>query len=167
MLNSHSGRADIPVRRCLKKITSDDNTLGNVLIIGVMAMIILTLFGVTLVSRMVIDAHTSANRVVATEAFYLADGGIQWGRRYLHNGNSANTTLGPMNFGNGTVTVTVQRTSIRYPTVTLLGNHPDVYIITSTATVKGTTRQIEEIRYRGGGTDKDFLLWREAVADEF
>ena len=151
----------------LKRLIRKDSTMGNVLIIGIMTITILTLFGVVMVGRMVVDAHTSANRLVATKAFYLADGGIQCGRRYLHNGNSAATTLGPFNIGEGTVTVQIERTTIRYPTVSFFGNQPDVYIITSTATVLNATRQIEEIRYRGGGTDKDFLLWREAVADEF
>ena len=150
-----------------KKIVGNDSTLGNVLIIGVMVMIVLSLFGVTLVGRMIVDAHTSANRVVASKAFYLADGGIQWARRYLHNGNSAATTLGPIGLGDGTVTVTIDRTSVRYPSVSFFGNRPDVYRIVSTATVTGTTREIEELRYRGGGSDKQFLLWREAVADEF
>ena len=72
-----------------------------------------------------------------------------------------------MNLGDGTVTVTIERTQVRYPTVTFFGNEPDVYRIVSTATVAGTTREIEELRYRGGGNDKQFLLWREAVADEF
>ncbi len=152
---------------CDKDLQKRDNAMGNVLIIGVMVMILLSMFGVVMVGRMVVDAHTSGNRVVAAKAFYLADGGIQWGRRYLHNGHSASTTLGPTSYGEGTVTVQISRTSIRYPTVTFWGNQPNVYVITSTATVLNTTRQIEEIRYRGGGNDKDFLLWREVVADEF
>ena len=155
------------MNRWFKKLIGNDNTLGNVLIIGVMVMIILSLFGVTLVGRMIVDAHTSANRVVASKAFYLADGGIQWARRYLHNGNSAATTLGPISVGDGTVTVDIEQTRVRYPVVTFFGNRPNVYRIVSTATVGGTTRQIEELRYRGGGNDKQFLLWREAVADEF
>ncbi len=97
------------------------------------------------------------------DRFYLADSGIQLGRRYLVF-NSSNADLGPFNVGEGQLSVRIRRTRVYYPN---RWNRLNVYRITSTGTVGGTTRQVEELRYRGGGNDKDFLLWRENVADEF
>ncbi len=132
---------------------------GNVLIMGVMVISILSMFGVSMTYRMIIDSDISARLVAGNRAFYLADSGIQWGRKYLVS-NSANTTLGPFYIADGEVTVDIVQTTVRYPDPNTVVN---IYRITSTATVGPTARIIEELRYRGGGTDKDFLLWREDV----
>ncbi len=129
----------------------------------VIVISILTMFEALMASRMIIDANATAKRLVTHRAFYLADGGIQWGRRRLSQSTS-NTTLGPISVGGGTLTVQNQQTTIRN---TYSLTSVNVYKITSTAVVGEATRQVEEIRYRGGGTDKDFFHWRETVADEF
>jgi hypothetical protein len=112
--------------------------------------------------RMIIDAHAASKRLVSTKAFYLADGGIQYARRYLWNGNSAETTLGPVSIGDGTVTIEITHEEIYYGSIF----STDVYRIISTATVGPATRSVVEMRLRGGGSDKEFLLWQERVADE-
>ena len=132
---------------------------GNVLIMGVMVISILSMFGVAMTYRMIVDADISARLVAGNKAFYLADSGIQWGRKYLVS-NSAATTLGPFYIGDGDVTVEIEQTTALYPDDATSVN---IYRITSTAVVGPTTRIVEELRYRGGGTDKDFLLWREDV----
>ena len=157
--------------RLLGKILDSDDDMGNVLVMGVVTITILSIFSVVMVSRMIIDAHTSANRVLSSKAFYLADGGIQWGRRYLANGDTIETDLGPISIGDGAVSVQIRRTQIRYPSSSS-DDQTDVYSITSTAAVGSAIRQIEEFRYRdpevaSGKVDKEFLLWRDAVADEF
>jgi len=136
------------------------NSSGNVLIMGVIVVLILSMLGVVMNYRMIVDADISSRLVVGNRAFYLADSGIQWGRRYLLN-NSAPTTLGPLSIAGGEVTVEIINFSVRYPDPNTQFN---LYLITSTASVGPTTRIIEELRYRGGFTDKDFLLWREDVA---
>jgi len=136
---------------------------GNVLITVVLVISILTMFGALMASRMIIDANATSKRLVTHRAFYLADGGIQWGRKRLAI-NTGNITLGPISIGGGTLTVSVQQTTIQN---TSSLNDVNVYKITSTAVVGESTRQVEEIRYRGGGTDKDFMYWHETVVDEF
>jgi len=136
---------------------------GNILLSAVIVMIILSMFGGIMVSRTIVDSSASAKKLIATRAFYLADAGIQWARKYLVT-NTAATTLGPINYGGGTLTVKIEQTSI-YLTYNL--NNISVYKFTSTAIVGNTTRVIEEMRYRGGGSDKDFILWREVVTNEF
>jgi hypothetical protein len=132
-----------------------------ILLTGVMMLSFLGLFGSVILSRMITDADASMRRVVTARAFYLADAGIQWGRKRLVTSSSA-TTLGPITVGSGTITVVISQTSIK------LGNaNTNVYRIESTGEVGESTRVIEELRYRGGGTDKDFLLWREVVDDGF
>jgi virulence-associated protein VagC len=56
--------------------------------------------------------------------------------------------------------VVITRTTALYPDENTSIN---IYRTTSTAVVEPTTRIIEELRYRGGGVDKDFLLWREDI----
>jgi len=143
----------------------EERTRGNALVAAVLVVSIISMFGAIMTGRMIVDANVSAQKLVATRAFYLADSGVQWARRYLANGNSAATTLGPLSIGGGTVTVVLTQTTIRY-TYDLTST--DVYKIVSTATVGNTTRVVEELRRRGGGgSDKDFFMWRESVADEF
>jgi Tfp pilus assembly protein PilX len=138
---------------------SSQSSKGNVLIMGVMVISILSMFGVSMTYRMIVDADISARLVSGNKALYLADSGIQWGRKYLLN-NSAATTLGPLSIGDGEVTVVITRTTALYPDENTSIN---IYRTTSTAVVEPTTRIIEELRYRGGGVDKDFLLWREDI----
>ena len=117
---------------------------------------------------MIIDAHAASKRVVSTKAFYLADGGIQLGRRYLWHDPDPNPEaaerepLGTYSIGDGTVTVYITHERIDY------GGYTNVYRIISTATVGPATRSIVEMRKRngGGGDEKDFMLWQERVADE-
>jgi len=142
----------------------DERERGNALVAAVLTVSIISMFGAIMMGRMIIDANASAQKLVGTRAFYLADSGIQLGRKYLANGSSAATTLGPLTIGSGTVTVAIAQTSIDY---TSSLNNVDVYRITSTAVVGNTTRVVEELRRRGGGTDKDFFMWHETVADEF
>ena len=147
--------------RSNKKVIANtsDGSQGNVLIMGVMVISILSMFGVSMTYRMIVDADISARLVSGNKALFLADSGIQWGRKYLVS-NSAATTLGPFYIGDGEVNVEVELTTALYPDENTSEN---VYRITSTAIVEPTTRIIVELRYRGGGTDKDFLLWREDV----
>ncbi len=140
-----------------------DSTHGNVLITVIIVVTIMTVFGGVMVSRMILDAHAAVRMLNATRAYDLADSGIEWGLRYLTISTS-NTTLGALSIGGGSVTVSVQQTTVYY-TSSLTST--DVYQITSTATVANCTRQIEELRYRGGGSDKKFFLYHEVVADEF
>lgn len=148
----------------LRNVFAEERSRGNTLVAAVLVVSVMSMFGGGMVARMIMDSNSSAQKVVSERAFYLADSGIQWARKYLANGNSAATTLGPLNIGSGTVTVVIQQTTIRY---TYSLTSISVYKITSTATVGNTTRVVEEMRRRGGGTDKDFFLWREAVANEF
>lgn len=134
---------------------------GNVLVMGVMIISLMTVLGMAMLSRMVTDSHVSANKAIAMQSFYLADGGIQLGRRWLVNNSSA-TTIGPLTIGNGTVRVTVETTTDRIGS----SSSTDVYRITSTGTVGTTSRQIIELRKRGNPNNKSFLLWMEAVADQ-
>lgn len=143
-----------------------DSARGNVLIMGIAVITLLSMFGVVMVSRMIIDSNIAAHNVLGTQAFYLADSGIQVGRRYLWLGNTASVNLGTHSIGNGTVTVQVDRTTAYYEGYDA-GDRENVYRITSTATVGPTTREVEELRWRGGGNDKNIMFWREAVADEF
>lgn len=146
-----------------REFLKNDSTRGNIVVTVALVVSILTMFGALMASRMIIDANASSKRLVATRAFYLADGGIQWGRKRLTISTS-NTTLGPISIGGGTLTVQVQQATVRN---TYSLTSVDVYRITSTATVGESTRQIEELRRRGGGSDKDFFYWRETVVDEF
>ena len=146
-----------------------DNARGNVMIMGVAVLSLLSMFGVVLTSRMVVDANTSGKRVNGSKAFYLSDAGIQWGRRYLKNGGTANTTLGPMALGGGTVTVTVRQES-RYWLDWHAAAQTNVYEIISTASVGGTSRRTMEWRKRGAGggfANKQFMTWREDAQDDF
>lgn len=119
---------------------------------------------------MIIDAHAASKRIVSTKAFYLADGGIQLGRRYLWHDPDSNpeaseqNPLGTYSIGDGTITVYITHERIYYPG----SSTEDVYRIISTATVGPATRSIVEMRIRNGGhsDEKDFLLWHERVADE-
>ena len=70
------------------RFTASDDTKGNALVMGIATITLLSIFGVVMAERMIIDAHAAAKRVVATKAFYVADGGIQYGRRYLQEGGS-------------------------------------------------------------------------------
>ena len=151
------------ISRLLNKFFTSDSQAGSALIAGIATLTVLSIFGVVMSGRMIIDAKAASKRVVTTKAFYLADGGIQWGRRYLWNGNTDPDTLGPVSVGDGTVTVIITREKIYYSS---MWSSTDVYRIISTATVGPATRSIVEMRYRGGGNNKNFLLWRERVADE-
>lgn len=142
---------------------SDDSTVGNVMIMGVILVALLTMFGSAMLSKMIVDSNISALKISGAKAFYLADSGIQLGRRYLVF-NSGNRSFGPLSIGQGSVTVVVEKTREYYPD---RWSRKDVYKITSTATVGETTREVMELRYRGGWADKDFMLWRENVASEF
>ncbi len=134
---------------------------GVILLTGVMMLSFLGLFGSVILSRMITDSDASMRRVVTARAFYLADAGVQWGRKYLVS-NSTAITLGPTTVGSGTIQVVISQTTIK------VGNqNQNVYRIESTGTVGQSVRVIEEFRHRGGGTDKDFLLWREMVDDGF
>ena len=149
----------------LKKILKHDNSHGNMLLVGVMVVTLLSMFGVTLVSRMVTDAHAAGRKVTISRAFYLADAGIQYGRRYLALGNTAATTLGPVNLAGGVFTVNIERTDER---IGSYWNNEDVYKITSIAAVGPSTQEIVELRHRGGGgVDKEFRVWWQSVGDEF
>ncbi len=154
------------MEKVIKKILSNDNSLGNVLITGVVVMTMLSMFGLTLVARMVVDSNVSAMRVVGTKSYYLSEAGVNMGRRYLWLGNTADQTLGPVALGEGSFTVEIDATTAR-----IYGSgffdREDIYRITSTATVGPTSRQIEELRWRGGGNDKNFILYREDPQDEF
>ncbi len=141
---------------------SCSSSVGNVMIMGVLLASLLAMFGSVMLSRMIVDADISARKISGSKAFYLADSGIQLGRRYLVFSNS-NTSFGPLDIGAGSLTVEIERTTAYYPNA---DDEENVYRITSTATVGNTTRQVMELRYRGGGDDKDFMLWRENVADE-
>ncbi|MFH0766427.1 MAG: hypothetical protein V2A61_08430, partial [Calditrichota bacterium] len=121
---------------------------------------LLTMFGAVMLNRMVIDSNISAKKVLGTQAFYLADAGIQMGRRYLKF-NSTATTIGPLSIGSGTLTIQVQLTQVA---IGSFSDKTNVYRILSTATVGPTTRQIEEIRSR---PNKVFVMWHENVADEY
>ena len=140
-----------------------DSTAGNILITAVLIISILSMFGAVMSARMISDADATARYINANKAFYLADAGVQWARRYLVT-TTVNKTFGPATVGGGRVTVQITQDNVY--TSSGLANQ-DIYRITSTATVGNTTRQVEEFRYRGGGTDKDFMFWRENVADEF
>jgi len=133
------------------------------LITGVIMLSFLTLYGAVLMARMILDADSSARRLITTRSLYLAEGGIQWGRKYLTNNTSA-TTLGPINYAGGRLTVVIEQGSVRYPNYNTSTN---VYRITATAEVGETRRVIEEVRYRGGGSNKQLMYWREAVDDQF
>lgn len=155
--------------RLLKRVFKNERARGNVLVTGVIVMTLLSVLGVVLVSRMIIDSHASANRAIGTRAFYLADGGLQFARRRLMlfpiNMADWDTTL---SIGNGTIDVSVRQDRIRYPT---FWNRPYVYRITSTATIGDATRQVEEIRRRKRDaadptTNGEFLIWRETVINE-
>lgn len=148
--------------RLLKEIFNNESQAGNALIAGIAVLTVLSIFGIVMSGRMIIDSKGTSKRVVTTKAFYLADGGIQLGRRYLWNGPAtpAETTLGPYSIGDGTITVDITHERIDY------GGYLDVFRIISTATVGPATRSIVEMRVRGGGNNKNFLLWRERVADE-
>ncbi len=146
------------IKRILSKARSER---GIILITGVMMLSFLGLFGSVILSRMITDSDASMRRVVTARAFYLADAGIQWGRKRLVTTTTAGT-LGPITIGSGTIQVEITQTSIR------VGNqNKNVYRLESTGTVGQSIRVIEEFRYRGGGTDKQFLLWREVVDDGF
>ena len=151
----------------LKKILKHDNSYGSMLLVSLMVVTLLAIFGVTIVSRMVIDAHAAGRKVTISRAFYLADGGIQYGRRYLALGNTAATTIGPINLAGGTFTVNIEETQERIGVYT---NNEYVYKITSTATVGPSTQEIVELRHRnppGGGVEKEFRVWWQSVGDEF
>jgi len=148
-----------------------DSARGNVMIMGVAVISLLSMFGVVLTSRMVVDANTSGKRINGSQAFYLADAGIQWGRRYLKNSGSpaADTTLNSMSLGAGTVTVTVQQEQDFWLDWHLAAQI-NTYEILSTAQVGGTQRRIMELRKRGAGggyTDKQYLAWREDANDDY
>jgi hypothetical protein len=140
-----------------------DSAAGNILITAVLIISILSMFGAVMSARMISDADATARYVNGNKAFFLADAGVQWARRYLV-GSTANKTFGPATVGGGRVTVQIQQDNI-YTSSGMADQ--DIYRITSTATVGNTTRQVEEFRYRGGANDKDFMLWRENTADEF
>ncbi len=153
----------------LKKILKHDNSYGNMLLVGVMVVTLLSMFGITLVSRMVTDAHAAGRKVTISRAFYLADAGIQYGRKYLAVTPSATvpviTTLGPVNLAGGSVTVVIRKTREYINSYWIKKN---VYKITSTATVGPSTQEIVELRHRGGGgVDKEFRVWWQSVGDEF
>jgi len=148
------------ISRLLNRFFTSDKQAGSALVAGIAVLSVLSIFGVVMSGRMIIDAKSTSKRVVASKAFYLADGGIQWGRRYLWNGNTDPDTLGPVSIGDGVITVEIDTVEINY------GGNQNIYRITSTATVGPTTRSIVEMRHRGGASDKQFLLWRERVADE-
>jgi Tfp pilus assembly protein PilX len=146
-----------------------DSARGNVMIMGVAVISLLSMFGVVLTSRMVVDANTSGKRINGSQAFYLSDAGIQWGRKYLKNGGTANTTLGPLSLGTGTVTVTVRQEQDFWLDWHLAAQ-TDVYEIISTAQVGNAQRQIMEIRKRGAGggyADKQYMAWREDANDDY
>ncbi len=145
----------------LRKFFKLKSDRGMILLTGVMMLSFLGLFGSVILSRMITDADASMRRVVTARAFYLADAGIQWGRKHLVTSSTA-ITLGPTTVGSGTITVEISNTSIKFN-----GSNVNVYRIESTGTVGESERVIEEFRRRGGGTDKDFLLWREMVDDGF
>jgi len=157
--------------RLLKRVFKNERARGNVLVTGVIVMTLLSVLGVVLVSRMIIDSHASANRAIGTRAFYLADGGLQFARRRLMlfpiNMADWDTTL---SIGNGTIVVNVRQDQIRYPDYS---TKPYVYRITSTATIGDATRQVEEIRVRRRFPwegpqiiNGEFLIWRETVINE-
>jgi len=144
-------------------------TAGNVMIMGVMAITLLSVFGVTLVSRMIVDSNAAAKRINASQAFYLADAGIQLTRRYLKNGFTADTTWNNIPLGAGTYTVVFNDTTVYW-----MGNGGGdtlrVYQTISTGTVGCATRRIIELRKRVtevGFNDKQFITWREDVQNEF
>lgn len=136
---------------------------GNVLLMVVMLMVVFSVFGAAIASRFLVDAHITAQEINSTRAFYLAESGIQWARRYLVN-NSNSTTLGPVSLGGGTVRVQIIQTTLVWPR---WGNNYSVYQIVSTGTVGNAKRTIEEFRARGGSHDKKLIFWREVVSSQF
>ena len=134
--------------------------IGNVLILMIAFIAITSMYGVVMVYRTIIDADSSAWRNTSTQALYLADSGIQMGRRYLVSYTSQ-ATLGPFDIGNGSVTVEITPTRIYYPDD---NTTVDAYGIVSTGTISDITRQVVEYRHRGGLLDKEFLIWWEVEA---
>lgn len=150
-----------------KAVGLSSGTPGNVMVMGVMVISLLTMFGVVMTSRMVIDANITGKRINATRAFYMAESGVQWARRYLVlNTPGSSVSLGTMTLPGGSVSVQIQRTTIYYLGY-LNTDEKMVYQIVATASSGEATRQIEEYRRRGTWTPvKKFEFWREAVVDE-
>jgi len=136
---------------------------GSILVTGIIMLSFLSLYGAAMMSRMIVDANSSARKVNASKAYYIAEAGIQWGRKYLV-ANSNDISLGPINFASGTLTVAIIRETIK---LNAPNNNQQVYRILSTAVLGETSRRIEELRYRGGGLEKQFLLYREDIEGEF
>jgi hypothetical protein len=145
------------------KKVHEDGTRGNALVTAVIVVSIMSMFGSLITSRMILNANSSAKQLVGNRAYYLAESGIEWALKYMKNGSTANITLGPYSIGGGTVTVVFRQTTIDYSSAL---TNTDVYQITSTATIGGTTRVIEELRSRGGANDKHFYYYREVVDSE-
>lgn len=147
----------------LKKLAANENTMGNALVAGILAITLLSIFGVVLAERMIIDAHAAAKRITSTKAFYAADAGVQVGRRWLclNKGNKDSPPLGPYTIGQGSVTTYVEKARANY----FLDNLK-VFRITSVGTAGEATRGILELRWNKGELKKEFLLWREFVVDE-
>jgi Tfp pilus assembly protein PilX len=146
------------LKRMFKRVLSRPDR-GSTLVAGVIMLSYFTLFGAAMMARMILDANSSTGKIVATRTFYLADSGIRWGRKYLVT-NTANVTLGPISYGGGTLQVIVTQTSIK---LNAWNNNQNVYHIVSTATLGNTSRSVEEFRYRGGGSNKQMIFWREVV----
>ena len=129
---------------------------------GVAVISILSIFGVAMTHRMIVDSDVTARMVAGRRSFFLADAGIQWGRCYLVS-NNQEITLGPFFIAGGEVVVTIAHSTVNYPD----DNTPvSVYRIISSAAVGPTMRIVEELRFRGGLTDKTFFLWREDTASD-
>lgn len=152
------------------------NEKGMTLVAGIMMLLYFTMFGAVMMSQMITDANNSTANVVATRTYYLADAGIQWGRKYIANvnitsndtNNVPNTTLGPYTFAGGSLTVTVTNATIAVGGWAG-GNNVTTYRILSTATLGNTTRVIEEFRYKtnqwNNALNRRFVLYREVVAN--
>ncbi len=132
---------------------------GSILVVGIIMLSFLMLYGAAIMSRMIVDSKASAYKVNAAKAYYIAEAGINWGRKYLVS-NTSETVLGPITFAGGTLTVAITRESAR---INSANNNVQIYRILSTSVLCETGRRIEELRYRGGAYNKRLILFREAV----
>ena len=117
-----------------------DNERGVVLVTALMVMALLTVVGISAMNSSDTELKITGNQRVATQAFYLAEAGIQHAAGVFRTSDVAtlmNTNLANQAMGGGTYSVGVPNN--------LTNASRERVVLTSTGTVGTTTRKIEAI----------------------
>ncbi len=120
-------------------ITNADitNEKGTALVVSLLMLVIMTTIGITATSRTIVEGWLSANYRSATQAFYIAEAGLERTRNDLRNDTnwSDNTTApgGTINVGGRQATYTITTRDRTHNSI----------IITSTGVIAGAESIVE------------------------